>query len=271
MIARKASKHYDLVVLSDHGQTPCVSFKHLYKDNLRRSIEKHLNVPLSEPSGHTLELAYFNTLLEEMRRVEEAYGTRPIRSGRRTLERLQHRMREEPAEAKDEGIVVCANGPLAHVYFMEQPGRVTMEYLLERHPTLLEYLVSHPGIGFVIATNTEGEHVMMGKKGMRRLRAGVVDGSDPAGPFADGSDINVVVNALTRLSQYPHSGDLIINGSLLPNRGVVTFEEQRGTHGGLGGGQTEAFVVFPRRFRAGVPPVHGPAQMHEFLSSLMAR
>lgn len=272
MIARKARKHYDLVVLSDHGQTASVSFKSLYQHGLRQSIEAHLDVPLSEPSGHPLELAYFNTLLEEMRRVEEAYGTRSIRSGRRTLERLQQKIREkQPEEKEDEGIVVCASGPLAHVYFAELPGRVTMEYLMERHPTLLEYLVSHPGIGFVIVTNGEGEHMMMGKQGMRRLRAGIVEGVDPAAAFAGNSSVDLVVNALTRLCQYPHSGDLVINGSLRPDGSVVTFEEQRGTHGGIGGGQTDAFVVFPRRLRASGPPVQSPVEMHEFLSTLLAR
>jgi hypothetical protein len=266
---KTSRKHYDLVILSDHGQTRSRSVRSLYKKGLRQAIEEHQDVPLSEPSGHTAELGYFNTLLRELRMVEEAYGTRSIRSSRRTLERFHKSVHEEQPEEKHAGIVVCASGNLAHVYFTDNPERVTTEYLLEKHPTLLEYLISHPGIGFLITTNGEGEHLMMSRDGMRRLRAGVVEGVDPVPPFADDHDVGLVVRTLMRLCQYPHSGDLIINGNMLAGDVVVTFEEQGGTHGGLGGPQTDAFVIFPRRFRGLVDPVQNPAQMHKFLTMLM--
>jgi uncharacterized membrane protein YvlD (DUF360 family) len=269
-IAKKSRKHYDLVVLSDHGQAPSSSFRSLYGKSLRESIEEHLQMPLSEPSGHPAELGYFNTLLREVRMVEEAYGTRSIRSGRRTLERLHSRIREDRPDERDESIVVCASGNLAHVYFTDTPGRVTTEYLIKKHPTLLEYLVSHPGVGFLVTTNDEGEHLMMARQGVRRLRAGVVEGVDPAALFADGHEVGLIVRTLVRMCQYPNSGDLIINGNMMSDGVVVTFEEQRGTHGGLGGDQTEAFVVVPRRFRSLNTPVQNPAQMYKFLTALTA-
>ena len=201
--------------------------------------------------------------------AEKAYGTRSIRSGRRTLERLQSKIGEDPPDERDEGIVVCASGNLAHVYFTETPERVTTEYLLKKHPTLLEYLISHPGIGFLITTNDEGEHLMMARQGVRRLRADVVEGADPAALFAGSHDVGLIVRTLIRLCQYPNSGDLIINGNMMTDNTIVTFEEQRGTHGGLGGDQTEAFVVVPRRFHGLNTPVQNPAQMHKFLTTLM--
>lgn len=269
MIEKKSAKHYDLVVLSDHGQAPSESFRSLYKQTLSEAIESHLNVALSDVSGQTAEVGYFNTLLREIRMVEAAYGTPSIRSGRRTLEQLEKRIRDDKTEkTEEESIVVCASGNLAHVYFTDSEDRTTTEQLMEKHPTLLEYLIGHPGIGFLITTNNEGEHLMMGKDGMRRLRADIVEGADPAAAFADGHDVGLVVRALSRLCLYPHSGDLIINGSLLTDGKVVTFEEQKGTHGGLGGKQTEAFVVFPRRFRERKDPVQNPGQMHKFLSGL---
>ncbi len=269
-IAKKSRKHYDMVVLSDHGQTRSESFRSLYGKSLREAIEEHLDVPLSEFSGHPAELGYFNTLLRELRMVEEAYGTRSIRSGRRTLERLQSKIGEDQPDEEHEGIVVCASGNLAHVYFTERPDRVTTEYLIKKHPTLLEYLISHPGIGFLITTNDEGEHLMMARQGVRRLRAGVVEGVDPAALFANGHEVDLIVRTLIRLSQYPNSGDLIINGNMMTGGAVVTFEEQRGTHGGLGGDQTEPFVIVPRRFHGLNTPVQNPAQMHKFLTTLMA-
>jgi hypothetical protein len=270
-IARHAPRHYDLVVLSDHGQTRCESFKSRYRMSLRDAIENHLNLPLSEPDSHTAELAYFNTLLRELRIVEEAYGTRAIRGRRRTLERFEKTVRQEYADEKaHEKIVVCASGNLAHVYFVENPQRATTEYVMETHPTLLEYLVSHPGIGFVLTTNDAGEHLMMARAGMRRLKTGVVEGTDPVRAFANSKGIDFVVKTLIELCRYPHSGDLIINGSMLEKGVTVTFEEQRGTHGGLGGDQTDAFVIFPRGLRVDKTSPQSPAQMHDFLASFLA-
>ncbi|MDH3216451.1 MAG: alkaline phosphatase family protein, partial [Candidatus Krumholzibacteria bacterium] len=271
MIAKKADKHFDLVILSDHGQAASMPFKNLFKKSLREVIEEHLETRLAEPSGHGAELGYLNTLLREVRMVEEAYGTRSIRRGRRTLERLHSRIHPDDVEQRgEEGIVVCASGNLAHVYFTQEPKRVTTEHLIEKYPTLLEYLVSHGGVGFLITTNNEGENLVMGRHGMRKLRSGVVEGGDPIDRFTTSGGQALVIRALMELCNYPNSGDLIINGNLLDDGTVVTFEAQRGTHGGLGGEQTDAFVIFPRRFRTRRDPVQSPAEMHRFLSRLLA-
>lgn len=271
MIKKNPLHHFDLVILSDHGQTESVPFKNLYKKSLREVIEDHLETRLSEPGGHPAELGYFNTLLREVRMVEEAYGTRSIRSGRRTLERLHSRIHEEYEEEKESGgIVVCASGNLAHVYFTENPQRVPTEYLIEKYPTLLEYLVFHPGVGFVVTTNQDGEPIMMAKEGMRRLKSGGVEGGDPVARFANGNDPDLIVKTLVDLCGYPNSGDLIINGNILKNGRVVTFEPQRGTHGGLGGEQTGAFLISRRRFRGALDSVRGPEEMHRFLTGLLA-
>lgn len=272
MITRKARKHYDLVVLSDHGQTGSVPFKTLFRKSLPALIEEVLKKRSIEPTGTTAELGYFDTLLREVRMVEEAYGTRSIRSSRHALERLHKRIREDydPQEG-DEGAVVCANGNLAHVYLTESSDRVTTEQLLDKHPTLLEFLIAHEGIGFVVTTNDEGDHLMMAKDGMRKLRTGVVEGVDPILRYSDGTSSRVIIDALIELCQFPNSGDIVVNGATLDNGSVVSFEPQRGTHGGLGGEQTDPFIIFPRHFRDRKADIRGPVEMHHFLSGLLAQ
>ena len=163
--------------------------------------------------------------------------------------------------------MVCSNGNLAHVYFPEVPGRVTTEWLMEKNPSFIEALVSHAGIGFVITTNTENEVLMMGKAGMRRLRSGVVEGTDPLEPYIDGLDRDVLIQSLLQLCDYPNSGDVILNGALIGPGTVISFEDQIGTHGGVGGEQTEPFVIFPSRYRRRVP-MRNPSEMHGFLTAL---
>ncbi|MFQ5511222.1 MAG: phage holin family protein [Candidatus Krumholzibacteriia bacterium] len=268
-IRKKASKHFDVIILSDHGQTRCVSFAGLYGKSLDRVIQDKLdNRRVGRPV--TGELAYLDTLLREMRVVEEAYGTRPIRRGRRTLERLHAKIKQEAVEEKAAGnVVVCPSGNLAHVYFTEVPDRLPTEYVIEKYPALLGGLVSHPGVGFVITTNRDGELMMMGKEGMRRLRSGHVEGSDPLSAYTNGSDDRGTIDALVQMSGYPNAGDLVVNGAIRPDGSVVSFENQRGTHGGLGGEQTEPFIIYPRRFRGKRDQVSDPVDVHDFIMGLL--
>lgn len=272
MIARKARKHYDVVILSDHGQTRSVPFKSLYNKSLPALIEEVLEKRSIEPGSSTAELGYFDTLLREIRMVEEAYGTRSIRGSRHALERLHRRIREDHVEHGDQqGTVVCANGNLVHVYLTESADRVTTERLIEEHPNLLEFLIAHEGIGFVVTTNAEGEHLMMAKGGMRKLRSGIVEGIDPVSHYATGDSAHMIIEALVALCAFPNSGDIVVNGATRADGSVVSFEAQRGTHGGLGGEQTDAFVIFPRRFRGRKERIQSPADMHHFLMGLLAQ
>jgi len=269
-IAKHITKHYELVILSDHGQSECVPFRHLYGLSLTKFIHETLKTEHVEPGDDTAELGYLNTLLREMRAVESAYGTKPIRRSRRTLERLHARIQEDVLETpKAKGVVVCPSGNLAHVYFPEIPGRATTEWLMENNKSFIEALVSHPGIGFVITTNADNEVLMMGKAGMRRLRSGGVEGTDPLEPYVDGLDRETVIRSLVQLADYPNSGDVILNGALISRGKVVSFENQIGTHGGIGGEQTDPFVIFPSRYRRRLP-MRNPTDMYGFLTALSA-
>ena len=268
---RRTGKHYDLVVLSDHGQTKCVAFSTLYGKSLADVIEEHLQKPLIEQLGETAEFGYFNALLREIQRVEEAYGTRSIKQSRRTLERLRARLAEEVGDKRDieHPVIVCVNGNLAHIYFTEVNRKLTTEELIERHPRFLEFLVGHPGIGFIVTENSEGEHLLMGKEGMRRLAAGIVEGEDPLAAFVHkwGPSREVLAKELRRLAAFPRSGDIVVNGAMMDG-GVISFEKQRGTHGGVGGPQTEPFIIYSRRFRRREDRVRDAVEVHAFLKGL---
>ncbi|MFH1754483.1 MAG: phage holin family protein [Candidatus Latescibacterota bacterium] len=269
-ITNKAARHYDLVVLSDHGQSRSIPFTMLHGQTLAGLIEEKLKTPSTQTMSNTAERTYFATLLSEMELVENAFAPPPLIRGRRTLEKIQGRVRDEPeAAAELKGIVVCSSGNLAHVYFTESPGRVTTEQLLKYFPTFLDMLVSHPGIGFVVTINEDGEILVMGKRGMHRLRSGQVEGKDPLRLYHE-DDGRKLGRELLRLCEYPSAGDVIINGSFLDNGAVVTFEDQVGTHGGAGGLQTEPFIVYPKRYDSRFTDIGSSEEMHDFLSWILS-
>jgi hypothetical protein len=80
----------------------------------------------------------------------------------------------------------------------------------------------------------------LGKGGQRSLHTGVVTGEDPLAPFGDGE---FRAGQVRRVADFPHNGDLMVISTLYPDGTVAAMEELIGNHGGLGGEQTDAFIL----------------------------
>ncbi len=76
------------------------------------------------------------------------------------------------------------------------------------------------------------------------------------------------VDALRRLAGFGTAGDLILLGDVDRITGEVTgFEELVGSHGGLGGRQTEPFILCPTSLElADNPPVGAPALYRQLVA-----
>jgi hypothetical protein len=156
-------------------------------------------------------------------------------------------------------LVVCASGNLALVYLNARPERLTLEALESLYPGLVEALAQHPGIGFLLVRSEAEGALAIGAKGRNELDHGRVVGIDPLAPF--GPD---AADDLRRLDAMPNVGDLVLNSRLDPDtQEVAAFEELVGSHGGLGGWQTSAFILHPADWPfaaegrlVGAPAVH---------------
>jgi hypothetical protein len=150
------------------------------------------------------------------------------------------------AELAVADVTVCGSGNLAQVYFDLAPGKIPRRRLDAAYPRLLDGLVAHEGVGFVVAYEDDGTPICYGKGGERNLRTGEVTGADPLLPYAgDESPVSLRAAQVARLAEFPHSGDLILNSTVYPDGTVAAMEELIGNHGGLGGEQTDAFILHP--------------------------
>jgi uncharacterized membrane protein YvlD (DUF360 family) len=288
---RHAALEYEVVVMSDHGQTASLPFRLLYGQSLGQLVAD-LAGQVVDQGASAGDAAYLDTLLQEL----ESGSLRtawPVRRGQRTLigirdrrgsgaDQEQHADRSVPAtlEVGVEGlpeIAVCVSGCLAHLYVEGVPEKLPLEELRERLPGLVAALAAHPGVGFVAARLTSGEAVAMGADGLRNLDNGEVAGEDPLRPYGDAARW---APELARLVKSASSGDLILNGTWFPaQRKVVVFEEQTSSHGGLGGPQTDPFLLVPvdwgtaagdlaspealyAHFRANLPQIPEPEKTH---------
>lgn len=251
LLARAAAstpRAYRIVVLSDHGQSQGATFRQRYGSSLEDLVRRLMaGEPAMLAATSDVEgWGHLNTMLTQLAGGEGR--------GARLTRRRMHAAREAVASKLDSGrppgghdVVVAASGNLANVYVTEVRGRMTWEELDDRHPGLVEALASHPGVGLVLVRSEQDGPVVLGGGGLRRLGTGRVDGADPLtgfGPLAEAS--------LRRLDGFANVGDLVVVSMLDAETGeVAAFEELVGSHGGLGGAQTEAFVLHPSDL---VPP-----------------
>ncbi|MCH7549717.1 MAG: phage holin family protein, partial [Candidatus Krumholzibacteriota bacterium] len=100
-------------------------------------------------------------------------------------------------------------------------------------------------------------------KGAHYLATGEIDGEDPLALYGEHA-----ADHLRRLDSFPHAGDLILNGHTDPVTGeVVAFEEQVSSHGGLGGQQTEPFLLFPAGWEADAESIRNSVDLFPLLDS----
>ena len=107
---------------------------------------------------------------------------------------------------------------------------------------MVDALVQHEGIGFVVAYEDDGQPVAFGKDGARNLHTGDVIGNDPLESFGN---VDLRSWQVRRIADFVNAGDLIINSSIYSDGTVAALEELIGNHGGLGGEQTDAFIFHP--------------------------
>ncbi|MGA4949363.1 phage holin family protein [Streptomyces lydicamycinicus] len=248
--ARHAPRPYRIVVLSDHGQSHGPTFLERYGLSLGDLVRAGCGLPVPRRAGRTPSGA-------EAREAARAALHRP--------EEAAGQGRERTAGPGSSHPLVLASGNLGLVSFPDVPGRITREELDRRHPALLATLANHPGIGFLLVRSAVHGPVVLGPAGTEHhLDTGRLIGADPLAPFGEGA-----ADAVRRTDRFPHVADLMVNSACDPATGAVhAFEEQIGSHGGLGGAQSHPFLLWPVELTPPAPdgePLTGAEQVHRVL------
>jgi hypothetical protein len=265
LLLRGAPLAYDLVLFSDHGQSECVPFAQLHGESLDDLVARLAGAVLPVLPPRDSEATYVGALLAELNEEGDAVFVRRGALTRRTLSRLRD---EQPARAGDEGIeenslLVCVSGGLAHIYREGAERPLRLNELRALYPGLVEGLAGHPGIGFVLGRDEHGDALMIGAGGVRNLHTGELFGE--VDPLQDFGTERAWVPELRGLLESEHAGDLVLNGAVLPQRRIVSFEDQLGTHGGLGGPQTVPFVLLPADQLVERADLRSPESLHALL------
>lgn len=222
--AEHAPRPYRIVVLSDHGQSPGETFRARYGLTLGDLVRAGCGLPVPRKARRTRSGAEARAAVRAALRIPVEEGGEQYRPGRRS----------EP--------MVLASGNLGLVSFPDVPHRMTKEEIDARHPALLTTLANHPGIGFLLVRSEEHGGVVLGAYGAEIPVADLSDDRPgPLAPFGPGA-----ADAVRRTHSFPHTADIMVNSFHDPADGeVLAFEEQIGSHGGLGGAQGRPFLLSP--------------------------
>jgi hypothetical protein len=247
VLRRVPEYRYDLYVLSDHGQAPCVSYPAVAGgDSLaRRLFREFLDGGPATPPGSADGRGPLSRLLD-YRRGEKGLV-------QRFLNYLEEDVFGEASAAERDGVRVIAAGPNAFVYVVDTPEPLTIEQLERRFPGLGEALSESPGIGFVLVRSERGPLCFW--RG-RRYQLG----PGQAGPFRERADAELVVEGLLDLMAMPSAGDLVIYGIDAPG-GHVSFIAEVGAHAGPSPEEMQTFIVAPPAVRLPDPITH-PLQLY---------
>jgi uncharacterized membrane protein YvlD (DUF360 family) len=247
---RYAPRPYDIVVLSDHGQTQGATFRQRNGYALSELVERSL------ASGRHVDALASGD--EHSAQVGQAVGE--------ATGKTQDRKRKTKSDVSGRDAVVLGSGNLGLIYLMEVRRRMTLEEIEQRHPELIEALRGHPHVGLVLVRSDQFGPVVLGRGGMRRLNDGFVEGQDPLAAFPPGA-----AGHLLRTDGFTHAPDILVNSFYddATEEGCA-FEELISFHGGLGGPQTRPFILHPVHLPAPAEPPVGAAAVNELLRSWLA-
>nr|BFE76960.1 hypothetical protein GCM10020092_102610 [Actinoplanes digitatis] len=225
-LAPEADRRYRIVILSDHGQSQGATFRQRHGETLDEVVER-FSVP---------DRADASAAPAEEPGAEPDFPATPVAP-----------------------LLVVSSGNLALIYLTRFPERLDRSRIDREYPQLVSGLAKHPGIGLVVVDD-DGP-VAVGAAGSHRLADGTVEGVDPLLPYGPHARAD-----LLRHQRAAHIGDLVLISSVDPvTDEVAAFEELVGSHGGLGGWQTDAMIVHPADWQITHGDLDGPDAVHRQL------
>jgi len=137
---------------------------------------------------------------------------------------------------------------------------LTRDDLDRQYPQLIPGLAGHEGVSFVVAATDSGP-VVIGASGEHHLGDGHIVGDDPLASFSPDAPAFIL-----RAATMPEAPELYVNSLVdASTEEVAAFEGLVGCHGGLGGWQDRAMLVYPADLPAPPGRIVGADAVHRQL------
>ncbi len=271
-ILEQAPRPYFLVVLSDHGQTNGATFKQRYDMTLEQFIQQLATDKYSVQGAIDVheDWKQLNVFLSEAIAFDHSVVSRPLgrvlksqtSDGEVILGPEGEELEAEKMQPEQFAhLVALASGNLGLIYSTRLDERAPLEVIEKIYPGMLDGLAGHEGVGFIMVHSEEHGPVVLGEKGSYYLNEDRVEGENPLVGFGPN-----VVSHLKRTDSFPDAPDILVNSFFDPDKNEgAAFEELIGFHGGLGGYQTQPFLLYPAEWELGDGEIIGAEQVFKVL------
>jgi hypothetical protein len=275
MLRRLPGRPYDLIILSDHGQTPSKPYRIQFGETLGDSIvsvSKHGVMVMAGTGDYSpAHEDIMGFLLDELEEVSAGSKLPTPNLGMRIGRWIRKQYKVFPLlpevvkEHEGSGIVVTYSSSLAHVYWTEKKEPFTLDEIRADHDkrALYYFLVAHKGIGLVITRVQDGAHVetldgraLIAPSG----ELSILEGQDPLINYAT---THVERRAIAHLASLDNAGDIIVFGAYDPERDLcICFDDQVGAHGAMGGRQFWPFLMTPPGLLDSATQINDPLDLY---------
>jgi hypothetical protein len=280
MIRAVSSRRYDLVLLSDHGMTPATSYRVRFGETLGITVRRLLDAyaeragevapELLASASEDSEYADVGPAIVEA--LAQASGG-PDSRRRRTLRRIRDWVRshyglreivvpEKYSVDTRREMVVTYSSCLALVYFADVPRPLELAEIRRepRRAALYAGLLAHDGIGLIATRDADAVHLesRLGHAVIERDTLRVLSGSNPLDEY--GAD-RLAVRAIREMVQQTNAGDMVLFGAY-DGYDIVSFDDQVGAHGCVGGEQAHPFLMTPPSLDVRGEPLEDARDIH---------
>lgn len=275
-----SDRNYEIVVLSDHGQSKGATFKQRYGITLGNYVRKFLpDDMLIYKTEYNID--HFRDAVipenKQIRNIKDKFGNiredlfEDIKSLQDIRDEVEKRkpaiifeneqykkirdrysnsldyiskyesVEQSTKKAKDSELIVLGSGNLGLIYLTQWSQRLTYEEIVMLFPDLIPGLVNHSGIGFILVNSIANGGMVIGQDGIYYLETDDIIGENPLKGFGENA-----ARHLKRENSFKNMPDILVNSFYDEKYDeVCAFEELIGSHGGLGGDQTKPFILYP--------------------------
>ncbi len=279
-----SDRDYEIVVLSDHGQSNGATFKQRYGITLGNYVRKFLPDDLMVFKNEYNIDHFRDAVIPENKQIKTLKNkfenisydlfeeNKSLQEIRENIENIKpaiifenekyEKLRDSYSNSLDyikghEGVeistkkaenselIVLGSGNLGLIYLTQWKERLNYEEIVMLFPDLIPGLVKHSGIGFILVNSISNGGMVIGQNGIYYLDSNRIVGENPLEGFSKNASKH-----LKRQNTFKNMPDILVNSFYDEKHDeVCAFEELIGSHGGLGGDQTRPFILYPSQWQ----------------------
>ncbi|MBA4146567.1 MAG: endonuclease/exonuclease/phosphatase family protein [Verrucomicrobia bacterium] len=245
---RSHRRDYQVWIFSDHGQEAVTPFSEIFEGGIEEAVRQGWE--------HTVK-----GQKRRKSRVSDRDSRAYWAGGKVARKRLAERsLWEQLTEDENHSFSIAAMGPVGHVYFAQELG-------IEEKRQFANWLVANAKIPGVLFKTEPGHALWIRRQGELLLPEEAIEVLPHSEKLNEEAARDLVC-----LCHNEYAGDVILLGWNTDSP-PMTFEEERGAHGGPGPNETQGFLLVPENTR--FPHTHTsyvrPANLREAALHLLRR